>query len=746
MVSDTRARKDATGSPSGLLVITGAEALFTADKVFLRLLAMDPAGQVHSVVLRRNHQDEQAQIAAGASALIGQGIDLRPQKMATSVVALVAQARASGLPARIERSLTEILLLLAACPGDSATREAVLPRDFRTAQVFGGAMSQQDHAVQVSRTLALRCQAHDRAPGRMFEYFLQAELATAAAGDSPRATMLLRWEADGGWPQSEALAEKLVSARVMLGAGGPVSAACALADLALRAGLPEARKDAFIAAAAAAFADLTAGRADTRRPDYPDLLPRVSRFACFPRPPLPVWGQQKLNVYEGVTYMHPLGGNGTKGHLLERHALAYGLDTIRFSKGAFVAFDAENRIMNFKWSRTPISSGVALGLCTHKEATRACLARHGVPVPEGRMFMNGDFETAIAFANRIGYPVVCKPAAGVRGIGVVANIQNEDELRDAFRQYADSRLGGDDFIVEKHVRGRDYRILVIDGEVIAAILREPASVTGDGRSNIAELVMLKNAVRRLNPHLWPRPVKYSDAMRWQLDRAGLTLASVPEKGQLVMLSNSCSLSQGGDSIDVLDEMHPSVKAAAVASVAAIPGLRYCGVDFLIEDHARPIDGQEAGICELNAHAAIGNCEYPMFGTPREVARGLFLKSAETCGLALRDAPAEQLSIRLDITGKVTGVGYRNWLSRYAAQFGVTGSVRNIGTDQVLAELHGDTLPVAAMAAACVLGPKAARPQAVRTSQLPPGPVPERFTILDSLPAPLPPTSEVDHAA
>src|SRR5690606_1368691 len=105
-----------------------------------------------------------------------------------------------------------------------------------------------------------------------------------------------------------------------------------------------------------------------------------------------------------------------------------------------------------------------------------------------------------------------------------------------------------------------------------------------------------------------RLITYGDAARHQLDRAGLTLATVPAPGQRVVLSDSCSLSQGGDSIDVLDELHPSIRDACVRAVRAIPGIWYCGVDFLLEAATRPTSRQRAWICALSAHAAVGRSQ------------------------------------------------------------------------------------------------------------------------------------------
>lgn len=548
----------------------------------------------------------------------------------------------------------------------------------------------------------------------VFVVQLQARLPDGTKMEVP-----VQWRAPSGWQRTEHSIESLV------GLGLPLRPD--LASTALLAAVERMDESGFPASGLPALAyglgemlaaALEPDKRVSRPLDYPAMMPGVLRYASFPRPPMPTWNGMPMNIYDGVTYLHPLGGNGAKGHLLERQALAYGLSTLRYNKGTFLATDGEHEPLNFKWSRSPISSGVSLSLCTHKEATRARLSRAGVPVPRGRMFVNGDFESAYLYADRIGYPVVCKPVAGVRGIGVVANIQNEDELREALRQMSASSLGGDDFIIEKHVNGRDYRIIVLGDKVIAAILREPASVIGDGKRNVAELVMHKNSIRRLNPHLWARPAKYDEAMRYQLKRAGLSLYSVPEAGRTVILSNTCSLSQGGDSIDVLDELHPTIRDASIAAVKAIPGLSYCGVDFLIEDHTKPVDGQSAGICELNAHAAIGNCEYPLFGNPRQVARKFLHLCATTHGLNISEEPAEKLAIRLQVRGRVTRVGYRRWLKAQADRFGVQGWVQNVDRRCVEAVLVGETAPVTAMASGAVLGPAKAFPTSVQTEQLP----------------------------
>jgi D-alanine-D-alanine ligase-like ATP-grasp enzyme/acylphosphatase/L-alanine-DL-glutamate epimerase-like enolase superfamily enzyme len=439
------------------------------------------------------------------------------------------------------------------------------------------------------------------------------------------------------------------------------------------------------------------------------LVNDVEKMQTFPEPPPPEFEGMHPNVFDDIDDLHPLGARGSKGHLAEREALALGLATTRYSKGVFLATDGHHEPINFKWNRNPLVSGVALGLCTHKEATRLQLQRAGVPVPQGRTFERGDLESARLFAGRIGYPVVMKPAMGVRGIGVVANIQNEQELNEAHDLMTGTRLGDQDFIVEKHVNGKDYRIVVVGERVVAAILREPASVVGDGRHSVAELLLNRNSARRRNPHLWARPPQYNAAAKYELQKQNFHIDSVPDAGQVVRLGSTNSLSQGGESIAVLDEMHPSILEACLKVMRSVPGMDYCGVDFLLEDHTKPLDEQDAGICELNAHAAIGNSQYPMFGTPRPVARIVMYEVARRFGLQVAAEPAENVALRVLVRGKISGVGFHRWLRRRALEAGVEGWVRSLDDKRIEAILVGPTNSTTGVVSSLINGPRRARP-------------------------------------
>lgn len=447
---------------------------------------------------------------------------------------------------------------------------------------------------------------------------------------------------------------------------------------------------------------------------YRQLITPTINYVTFPEPPPPSFNGKIARTYDDVDYIRPLGAYGIHGHIVEREALAYGLNTKRFNKSTFLVDDGHQEPLAFRTARWPLSSVVASSLVRHKESTRLLLNRHKVPVPMGRTFSNADADGALQYAKRIGYPVVLKPAAGSMGVGVTANIANDEELLSALGRLHDSIMGTGEFIVEQHIPGKDYRIMVVGDEVIAAVERLPASVLGDGNSTVAELVLAKNAVRKLNSHLGPLTLKWNAATEHELGKQGVDANTVLEAGQRLHLNSVNNLTQGGDSVEVLDELHPSIVQASIDAVKAVPGLTYCGVDFLLEDHTKSLDEQFGAVCELNAVAAIPVAEYPVFGQPRPLSQKFMMRAIGEFNLKASSERSERLNIRMKVRGKVSDVGYHEWFARRANRFGCSGWIRPVTDRELEIRVAGPTAAVAALAAAAVQGPARANPTSVRT--------------------------------
>jgi D-alanine-D-alanine ligase-like ATP-grasp enzyme/acylphosphatase len=445
------------------------------------------------------------------------------------------------------------------------------------------------------------------------------------------------------------------------------------------------------------------------------VVPYVSRHRRFPAPFGEVRHPDGLrpNAYES-SHLDGLGTLALDSHVLEREALAGGLETLRVSPILFFAGQGDGRWpMGFRWTAATETARLAMAVTGNKQVTRTLLQRAGVPVPRGRAFPAKDVDRGLAYAAELGYPVVVKPLAGTGGTGVVANLTSEEDVRWAIEGLRKTKHEHKQFIVEEHIEGEDFRFFVLGDRVLSVLRRTPGAVIGDGELTVAELILQKNEFRRHNPHLRTRPIKVGDAARFQLEKQGLTFTSVPAAGQRVVLTVAGNLSQGGDSIEVLDETHPSLLEVAVAAVRAVPGLPHAGVDFLVQDLRLPIDEQAAGICEINSTPGQTANDFPLYGPRRDVSNDMIRYYAEHLGLPLA-SPTTELTVRMEVTGVVQGVGYRRWLADRAEDLGLVGWVANHPDGHLDAVLHGSADAVAATASVAITGPRAAHVETVHT--------------------------------
>src|SRR5260221_5731513 len=273
----------------------------------------------------------------------------------------------------------------------------------------------------------------------------------------------------------------------------------------------------------------------------------------------------------------------------------------------------QQRIQATVTSRTP---HIAVELASDKEETNKILATLGLPVPQQELVHSA--EQAVRAAGRIGFPVVTKPYDGNHGRGISIRLTSDAEVAIGFQV---AREHSRSVIVERFLEGDDHRLLVVNGELVAATRRTPGHVVGDGLHTVVQLIDIVNQDPR-------RGVGHEKVLtRLELDaqaqkmlgRAGLTADSVPEAGRIVYLRSTANLSTGGTASDVTDVIHPDNREMAERAVRAV-GLDVGGVDFLtknITESYRKIGGW---VCEVNAAPGFRMHVAPSEGTPRDVAR------------------------------------------------------------------------------------------------------------------------------
>ena len=272
----------------------------------------------------------------------------------------------------------------------------------------------------------------------------------------------------------------------------------------------------------------------------------------------------------------------------------------------------QQRIQATVTGKTP---HIAVELASDKEETNKILGSLGLPVP--RQELVSDASGALRAARKLGGTVVTKPYNGNHGRGITINISSEDEIREGF---AAAREHSRSVIVETYIGGDDHRLLVVNGELIAATKRTPGHVVGDGKSDIIELVDIVNAdPRRGVGHEKVLTRLELDAQAdLMLERVGYNHFSVPKEGEVVYLRSTANLSTGGTATDVTDIIHPDNRDMAARAVRAI-GLDVGGVDFISPNIAESYKSIGGGICEINAAPGFRMHVAPSEGTPRDAA-------------------------------------------------------------------------------------------------------------------------------
>ncbi|MFC5379718.1 N-acetylglutaminylglutamine synthetase [Aquipuribacter nitratireducens] len=229
-------------------------------------------------------------------------------------------------------------------------------------------------------------------------------------------------------------------------------------------------------------------------------------------------------------------------------------------------------------SLSELTSAVAMSRCDDKRVTRRLLQRAGVPVARGHEVVAGAVgEAEEAFLREMG-DVVVKPARGEQGKGITVGVSGVEELREAV---AAAHALCPDVLLEELVPGEDLRVLVIDDEVVAAAVRRPATVVGNGRDTIETLVAAQSR-RRERATGGESSIPLDATTEAVVRAAGHAMDDVLPRGEHLQVRRTANLHTGGTIEDCTDDLSPAVRDAALRSARVI-GIPVTGVDFLVPD-------------------------------------------------------------------------------------------------------------------------------------------------------------------
>lgn len=292
--------------------------------------------------------------------------------------------------------------------------------------------------------------------------------------------------------------------------------------------------------------------------------------------------EQKLNVYAQII-------------VDEAYRRGVVVDIVD-AAGGFFDLSLGGRTVSCRESLTDLTSAVAMSRCDDKAVTRRFLSRAGLHVPEQELLR--DEEQALAFLQRH-QRIVIKPARGEQGVGVCVDLREPDEVQAA---YALASGICERVVGERFVTGEDLRIIVINDEVVAAAVRRPASVVGDGEHTVTELIHKQS--RRRAAATQGESVIPMDAETERCVRdAGLAMDQVLQKGQRLNVRKTANLHTGGTLHDVTGRLHPTLAKAAVCG-AQVLSMPLVGFDFIVPDVEQP----DYAIIEANERPGLANHE------------------------------------------------------------------------------------------------------------------------------------------
>jgi cyanophycin synthetase len=331
--------------------------------------------------------------------------------------------------------------------------------------------------------------------------------------------------------------------------------------------------------------------------------------------------RRDIRIGEFFDYLRKLAVESDLGPSTEaivREAKKRGIPVTRIGHESLVRLGCGKNSWLVESTLTDATACICADITSNKQLSKFLLSEQRIPVPEGNVV---DSElSALMAAGQLGPTVVIKPLDRNQGKGVHLNLTTPEEIREAFAGASRFSKG---VIVEKFVKGEDYRVLGVGSEVRAVSRRDPACVVGDGVHSVRELVAIANEdPRRGENHEKPlTKIRIDDVSVAFLKRCGLTPDTVVPQGKKVRLRQNGNISTGGTAADCTELIHPDNADMAVCAAQAL-GIDIAGIDIVTEDIFEIDAGDGGVIVEVNTAPGIRMHLYPSEGKPRNVARDI----------------------------------------------------------------------------------------------------------------------------
>ncbi|MFC1598612.1 ATP-grasp domain-containing protein [Patescibacteria group bacterium] len=297
----------------------------------------------------------------------------------------------------------------------------------------------------------------------------------------------------------------------------------------------------------------------------------------------------------------------------------------------FLTFSLEHKNKRHYFFHKKIGINPAnAALVSNKFLTIKILKEAGIKVPNAFLAEDIDQVRKLLKQKKIKFPFVIKPFDYSLGVAVTANITDMQMIRMAIARlnlyWRKAKIWGKKkrrklFLVEEHVKGNDYRLLVLNNKVVAVTQRTYPEIVGNGQSSVLRLIQdyYKNhayyQVKQRSPLI-------DQELKRNLKQQAVNFKTILKKGKVIRLRQTANVFGGGVSINVTNKVHPSYKKIAIDACREI-GLSLAGVDLMTKDISKKSDNYR--IIEINSFPSLDMHENPDQGKPINVSKEI-LKS------------------------------------------------------------------------------------------------------------------------
>ena len=296
-------------------------------------------------------------------------------------------------------------------------------------------------------------------------------------------------------------------------------------------------------------------------------------------------------------------------------------------------------------SRSSSLGHVSEKLSDNKELTKRVLQANNVPVARGTQVET--FQDALKAHNKYKISVI-KPVYGSLYAGVTIAIETQEELEEGWKHAREASPNGP-ILVEEFIPGVDIRVHVARGKFIAAYMRTPAHVVGDGQNTIQQIIAQKNIKRNTLPGLSGMDLKVSEVSSHYLEKQNLSLDSILKPGDIAILGYNPNLFSGADNFNITDRIHPSIRDIVESASLLLGPADFFGYDVLSTNFTRSVDEAKTIIAESNTRPNITYFQHVSYAQARNNIADMF---NSVVGSKENNTSSSKVSRTLKLRGKL----------------------------------------------------------------------------------------------